>query len=74
MKIILSQEEIDLLKIAGITFDSSKNYSDDEALDLLELVREKEVSLSQYHKGHEEKLFIQYGNIADRIQDQIPEE
>ena len=73
MKILLLRQDIELLKKAGIFHDENKEYSDDEALDLLETVRDLEISYSQFERGHEFDLYVQYGLIADRIHAQIPE-
>ena len=53
MKILLLRQDIELLTKAGIFHDENKEYSDDEALDLLEAVRDLEISYSQFERGHE---------------------
>jgi len=66
--------EAELLAKKGIPFDESRDYSDDEALNLLDQVRDIEISYSQFTGGLEESLFFQYGDLADKIQSQIPED
>lgn len=73
LKLNLSSEEIELLKEKGIRFGESE-CSDDEALELLEQVREVEVSYSQFTTGPEAELYYKYGDLADKIQSQIPED
>ena len=74
MKFDLTAKEIKLLQDKGIPFDGSREYTEDEALDLLELVREIEVSYAQFTGGTENALYFQYGSLADKIYSQIPEE
>ena len=73
MKIALLKQDAILLADAGIAYDESKEYSEDEALDLLDAVREVEVSYSQFDRGSKADLYFRYGLIADRIYAQIPE-
>lgn len=74
MKFNLTKQEAMLLQDKGISFDDNKEYTEDEALDLLDLVREIEVSYAQFTGGKEEMLYSQYGSIADKIYSQIPED
>ena len=52
MKIELTPQEVELLENEGIQFLQSGDYTEDEALELLERVREAEVAYSQ---GTDEK-------------------
>lgn len=74
MKFKLSEKEIGLLKDKSIPFDSARDYTDDEALDFLEQVRDIEVEYAQDYDTDGEKLYFQYGDLADKIQSQIPED
>lgn len=74
MKFHLTNQEIELLRNKGISFVASREYSEDEALDLLDQVREIEVSYAQFTGGVETTLFFQYGSLADKIHSQIPED
>ena len=74
MKFSLTQQEEELLQNKGILFDKSKEYTEDEALDLLELVREVEILYAQFTGGAEETLYFQYGRLADKLYTQIPED
>lgn len=73
MKFSLTLQEAMLLQKKGVPFDESKEYTEDEALDLLDQVREIEVSYAQFSGGAEENLYLQYGRLADKIYAQIPE-
>lgn len=74
MKFDLTQKEIKLLEDKGIQFDKTREYTDDEALELLERVRDIEISYSQFTGGIEKKRYFQYGDLADKMQSQIPED
>lgn len=73
MKINLTEQETELLKEAGIQFDAIHDYTDDEAITLLEQVRDVEVSFAQFTGGDQEKKYYKYGNLADKIYAIIPE-
>ena len=74
MRFDLTKEEVRLLQAKGIPFAETHEYTDDEALDLLEQVRDVEVSYAQFAGGVGESLFFRYGDLADKIQAQIPED
>ena len=73
MRILLDPQEELLLQNAGIPYSAEKEYSDNDALDLLDAVRELEVLHSQYDRGAGSDLYAQYCLIADHIYAQIPE-
>lgn len=70
MIIILNKTEIALLINTGINFEPKKEYSDDEAFDLLDKVYEREVFFVQ--DGNSQKAAA-YADLADKIQEQIPD-
>lgn len=72
MKFDLTEQEIALLKKKGIAVE--KVYTEEEALTLLDQVRDIEISYAQFTDGAEKSLYFQYGDLADKIQAQIPEE
>ena len=72
MRFILTTQEIKLLKDKGISID--REYTEDESLDLLAQIRDIEISYAQFTSGEEEALYFQYGDLADKIQSQIPED
>lgn len=74
MKLNLTASEIQALSYAGISFRESSEYSEDEALELLEQVREAEVSVAQFTSGDRKKQFDTYAAIGDKLFAQIPEE
>lgn len=73
MKFRLTETEIRLLKERKIPVDTSHDYTEEEAFALLERVRDVEVMYSQDY-GEGEKLFLLYGDLADKLQQQIPED
>ncbi len=74
MKLNLTASEIQALSYAGISFRENGEYSEDEALELLEQVREAEVSVAQFTSGDQKKQFDTYAAIGDKLFAQIPEE
>ena len=74
MKLNLTASEINALSSAGISFREDGEYSVDEALELLEQVREAEVSMAQFTSGDQKKQFDTYAAIGDKLFAQIPEE
>lgn len=73
MKLNLTAQEIQTLAGAGIPFREDGDYTEDEALNLLERVREAEVSVSQFTSGEQKQLFDRYARIGDKLFAQIPE-
>lgn len=73
MKFALTAKDVSLLNDAKIRFSPSKDYSDDEALSFLDKVRDLEVEYAQDYGNKREELFYLYGDLADKIQSQIPE-
>lgn len=73
MKLNLTVAEAKILEEAGITFREDGAYSEDEALDLLDQVRDAEISVAQFPSGKERILFERYAAIGDKISEQIPE-
>lgn len=73
MKLNLTVEEAKILEEAGIAFREDGAYSEDEALDLLDQVRDAEISVAQFPSGKESNLFDRYAEIGDKIFAQIPE-
>lgn len=76
MKISLSEKEIEMLTDEEIDFNQNHEYTEDEAFELLEQVRDVEVYYSQDLKHNEASYqkYIRYGDLADKIQDMISEE
>lgn len=73
MKLNLTAPEIQMLKNAGISVRADGEYSEEEALELLEEVREAEVSMAQFTAGEQKKLFDMYAAVGDKLFSQIPE-
>ena len=59
-----------LLRSTGIKFEPEKEYSDDEAFDLLDKVYDREIFFVQ--DGDDQKAAA-YADLADKIQEQIPD-
>lgn len=72
MRIVLTKTERDMLDAEAIPFDSDRDYTDDEALELLDLVREVEVSYSQGEDSTSREKYRQFQKLADKIYDLIP--
>ena len=68
----LTQKEASLLEEKRILFDSAHDYSEDEAFEFLEQVRNIEVEYAQDYSAAGERLYYLYGDLADKIQSQIP--
>lgn len=73
MKIDLTPQEVELLKNEGIPFLHNGDYTEDEALELLERVRETEVAYSQGTDEKTERRYRQYSELGDKIFKMIPE-
>lgn len=73
MRIVLTKREQNLLAAKAIPFDPNQDYSDDDALELLDLVREAEVSYSQGEDCTSRELYYQYARLGDKIYDLIPD-
>ena len=72
MKIKLSKDEIALLTNRNIPFAATEDYDDDEALELLDKVREAQVSYAQNEDYEGRELYSRFERIADKIYKTIP--
>lgn len=72
MTIDLTAQEVTLLANKSIPFDGSYDYADEEALELLDQVRDAEVSYSQGTDAQSVRLYEQYGDLADKLFALIP--
>lgn len=72
MRILLTDSEQKLLEQKNIPYSSGHEITEDEALDLLERVREVEVLFSQSNDPASKKLFYAYQRLADKIHQLIP--
>lgn len=74
MRIVLNDREKELLEKAKIDYSAMSDYSEMEALDLLDEVHDVEAKYANFPKDDREaqKLFDEYATLADKIQDQIP--
>lgn len=61
-----------LRKQKDVPFSASKEYSENEALDLLDTIREAEVSYAECEDTEGERLYTAYQSIADKVYRQIP--
>lgn len=73
MRILLSEQEKELLNAASIEVNSDREYTDDEALLLLEQIRDAEIAHSQFTDSQGKQLYFEYGDIADKVHRAIPE-
>lgn len=74
MKIELTPQEVALLKAENIPFVSGQEYTEDAALDLLEKVREAEVSYAHGDDDETQRRYRQYTALGDKLFALIPEE
>lgn len=75
MRIQLNSDQRQMLVGFGITILPNKEYSEDEALDLLDQVYDIEVLYAQDADTNTaaRRLANEYASIADTIRNQIPE-
>ena len=75
MKIILNPNETKYLIDKGIIIDSLVEYDDDEVFEILDKIRDVEIFYAQDSdiSAQADELANIYGNIADKIQDMLPE-
>lgn len=71
MKIKLSNSDQILLKEQGIFIDTTKKYSEDEALNILNSVYDIETSFANSDKKSALRFASIYARIADRLYHQI---
>lgn len=76
MRIQLNSEQQQLLEKHGVAINPEKEYSEEEAFELLDQVYDIEVQYAQDADTNAtaEKLANEYAAIADAIQNQIPED
>lgn len=71
MKIQLTNREIEKLAEENITVDPQKDYTEEEAFDLLDSIRDVEISYAmraEKSRQADEKA-VKIGDIADKVQD-----
>lgn len=73
MKIELTPQEVALLKARDIALPG-RDYAEDDALALLDAVREAEVYYSQGEDAETQRLYSQYAALGDKLFALIPEE
>lgn len=71
MRFLLTEHEKALLNAAKIDF-ADREYTDDEALMLLDQIRDVEIAHSQFTSEEGKRLYFEYGNIADKLHREIP--
>lgn len=75
MKILLLKEDKKLLTAEGIGFDQEREFTEQEAFELLEQIYDVEIKYSNFPRDDmkaSEKA-ARFAHIADMIQNQIPE-
>lgn len=75
MKIAIGTNEVVILNQRGISVDPHREYTEDEVFDILEQVRDVEVFYAQDADTNKKSLRLanEYGDLADKIQNMIPE-
>ena len=71
MRFLLTEHEKALLNAVKIEF-LDRDYTDDEALLLLEQIRDIEIAHSQFTNEEGKRRYFEYGNLADKIHSAIP--
>lgn len=74
MRIQLNDAEMVLLERAGISIAPTADYTEDQAFELLEKVHDAEVYHAQGADRAARKFAGEIAAIADKIQNQIPED
>lgn len=73
MKIELTPQEVALLEARNIAFEPDQDYAEDDALALLDAVRDSEVYYSQGEDAETQRLYSQYAALGDKLFALIPE-
>ena len=75
MKIMISSAEKMFLEMEGIAFSEEKDYTDEEALSLLDDIYDAEIKYSNFPEENAEaqKTAESFAHLADRIQQAIPD-
>ena len=73
MTILLTDKERSYLADGGVIIDSQREYSEDEALQILDRVRDLEVQYAQTETYEGQFLYRAYCDIGDKIFYMIPE-
>ena len=75
MKISLNPNEIKYLTDKGINIDVLSEYNEDEVFDIVDKVMDIEIFYAQDADSNKDakKMAAVYGNIADKIQNMIPD-
>ena len=69
----LNSQEVELLKQKNITFIPGRDYTEDDALAILDEVRDAEVYYSQGEDTDSRHLYSQYAALGDKLFAIIPE-
>ena len=75
MKIMISKEEKQLLEAEGIALNEDKDYTEDEALSLLDEIYDAEIMYSNFpdEDARSQKKAESFAHLADKIQQAIPD-
>ena len=73
MKIELTAPDVALLEARNIAFAPGQDYAEDDALALLDAVRDSEVYYSQGEDAETQRLYSQYAALGDKLFALIPE-
>lgn len=73
MKIELTPQEQKLLKARNIAFEPEQDYTEEDALAILDEVRDAEVYYSQGEDTERRHLYSQYAALGDKLFAIIPE-
>lgn len=73
MKIELTPQEQALLEAREIAFAPGRDYTEEEALAMLDAVRDSEVYYSQGEDAETQRLYSWYAALGDKLFTLIPE-
>lgn len=74
MIVQLNEKERSLLKRAEIEFDAEKDYTEDEILEMADMLFDLELEMSESKKKDAALLANQYSDLVDKLQDLVSEE
>lgn len=70
----LTEKEKSLLKKAKIAYYAEKDYTEDEILEMADMLFDLELEMSESHKKDAALLASGYSDLVDKLQDLVSEE
>ena len=69
----MTPQEVALLEARDIAFEPGRDYTEEDALAMLDAVRDSEVYYSQGEDAETQRLYSQYAALGDTLFALIPE-